>query len=272
MKAFVGDQEILLDKLIAASQRREVPVSSLQERTLVPFFDCADPSASTFQSLQPGRRSAPSKPVVVPSHHGLKRGAHERSNAHLVGSPPKKENEVVQAQHQRRGGKHAAAAPGASHSSPTSSGGASRAGSVSDGEATSARKPRSGGGGKPPLAASPRPAAVPVPAGAQAHGKKHQRERTAAPVASSVIVAQRQSPPRRRPEPASVMHQLVAASSAAAGAPLRTPGSKGGKPSVPTKFAGPAFTNSPTPDCLPLPTSSLLLAEAADGLRARLTL
>lgn len=38
------------------------------------------------------------------------------------------------------------------------------------------------------------------------------------------------------------------------------------------KFAGPAFCNSPTPDCLPIPTTSLLMQEAADSLQSQLML
>ncbi len=36
------------------------------------------------------------------------------------------------------------------------------------------------------------------------------------------------------------------------------------------RFAGPAYTNSPTPDSLPIPTSSLLAQHAAESLRSRL--
>lgn len=43
-------------------------------------------------------------------------------------------------------------------------------------------------------------------------------------------------------------------------------------PPVASKFAGPAFTNSPTPECLPIPTSRFLMQDAADHLRSRLTL
>ncbi|KAL4440315.1 hypothetical protein ABPG75_003316 [Micractinium tetrahymenae] len=242
-RSFKGDNDMLVDRLIAASARKEVATESLVERALVPFFDSSDASAASFQALQPGRRGAASKPVPVPG--GLKRHAHDRSSLHLAGSPPRKEGEVLQAKHARRGSKP---------SSSASSGG--RSGGDSDVEMASPpaqqRKPRSG-------------------------GKKHQRDGGAAKPAAPAPAGpsgQRQSPLRKRPEPALDMRALAAAS-AAAGAALRTPG---GAPKAasrwpaPAKFAGPAFTNSPTPDCLPIPTSSLLLAEAADGLRARLTL
>ncbi|EFN54092.1 hypothetical protein CHLNCDRAFT_136216 [Chlorella variabilis] len=239
--SFKGDQAHLLDKLIAASQRKEVPTEALKERTLVPFFDSSDASATSFQSLQAGRRPAATKPLTVPKQpqaalqHGLKRHAHERSSAHLASSPPKKEAEVVQAKHQR--GKPAASAA-------SSGGKGAAAGSSSDTEASSARKPR------------------------PASGKKHQREvaaRAAAPSGGS----QRASPPRKRPEHAATHARAPAAASA-----LRTPakGTKAAPAAPSSKFAGPAFTNSPTPDSLPIPTSSLLLQEAADGLRSRLTL
>lgn len=265
VQSFKGDGDLLLDKLIAASQRKEAPMESLKERTLVPFFDSSEASAATFQSLQPGRHPAASRPVAVPaspagSPHGLKRHAHERSSAHLAGSPPKKESEVVKAKHQRRGGKQAASATG---TSPASSGGKPSGGSHSDSETTSARKPRGG-------AVATKPAPTASPAVLLALGKKHQRAAT-----GSGPQAQRQSPPSKRAEPMMDMAQLAAAS-AAAGAMLRTPGNKGAKPvaaaPATTKFAGPAFTISPTPDCLPLPTSLLMMGEAADGLAARLTL
>lgn len=221
------------------------PTLPLQERALVPFFDSSEEAGATsFKALQPLRRGSATKPVAVPG--GLKRHAHDRSSSHLAGSPSRKEGEVLQAKHARRGSKA---------SSSSSSGGR---GSVdgSDVEMSSPpaqqRKPRS--------------------------GNKHQRDSSTAKLmapASAAPSGQRQSPPRKRPEPALTMRALAAAS-ASAGAALRSPG---GVPKAPVprspaanKFAGPAFTNSPTPDCLPIPTSSLLLAEAADGLRARLTL
>ncbi len=197
-----------------------------QERQLVPFFDSSEASATSFTALQPSGRRAASKPVPVPAH-GLKRV--ERSSGHLAGSPPKKEAELVQARHQRRAPR------------PASSGGSAASGSASDTEMSSPapsqqRKPRS-------------------------QGKKGK----GAPAAP---VAPRASPARRRAEPVADLAALAAAS-AAAGAALRSPagrapaGAKAGP--APYKFAGPAFTNSPTPDCLPIPTSSLLLQVCAAG-------
>lgn len=229
VQSFKGDHDMLVDRLIAASQRKEVAMDSLQERQLVPFFDSSEASATSFQALQPGRRA--SKPVAVPAH-GLKRV--ERSSGHLAGSPPKKEAEVLQARHQRRAPR------------PATSGSSASSGAASDTEMSSPapqqRKPRG-------------------------QGKKSK----AAPAAG----AQRASPTRRRADPVADLAALSAAS-VAAGAALRSPAGRapsGAKAApAPYKFAGPAFTNSPTPDCLPIPTSSLLLQEAADGLRSRLTL
>jgi hypothetical protein len=234
---FKGDQPHLLDKLIAASLRKEVQPETLKERTLVPFFDSEEASDTTFQPLQPSRRS-PTKPAAVlpgKGGHGLKRHAHERSSPQLAGSPPNKEAELVKARHQRRG-KQAASA-----------------GSGSDTDASTARKPRASG---------------------PANGRKHQLDgapRSAAPGGGS---AQRQSPQRKSPDHNADLDMVqLAAASAAAATSLRTPGKAPSLASLlPSKFAGPAFTNSPTPDCLPIPTSSLLLQEAADGLRSRLTL
>lgn len=196
----------------------------MQERTLVPFFDSEEASDTTFQPLQPSRRS-PTKPAAVlpgKGGHGLKRHAHERSSPQLAGSPPNKEAELVKARHQRRG-KQAASA-----------------GSGSDTDASTARKPRASG---------------------PANGRKHQLDgapRSAAPGGGS---AQRQSPQRKSPDHNADLDMVqLAAASAAAATSLRTPGKAPSLASLlPSKFAGPAFTNSPTPDCLPIPTSSLLL-------------
>jgi hypothetical protein len=177
---------------------------------------------------QPGGRHG-AKPLAVPAHGaGLKRHAHERSSAHLSGSPPKKENEVMQAKHQRqRAAKQAASAS-------TTTAGGKGSGSGSDSEMSSApqqRKARSAKGGAAPQAQAPQ----------QPQGKKQGKQAAAAAAATAD------------------MRQLAAASSAA-GAALHTPGSgKGAGKGLPLKFAGPAFTNSPMPDSLPIPTPSLLL-------------
>ncbi|PRW39162.1 hypothetical protein C2E21_6994 [Chlorella sorokiniana] len=219
VQSFKGDHDMLVDRLIAASQRKEVAMDSLQERHLVPFFDSSEASATSYQALQPGRRA--SKPVPVPAH-GLKRA--ERSSGHLAGSPPKKEAEVLQARHQRRPAR------------PASSGSSAASGAASDTEMSS----------PPPQQRKPR------------QGKKGK----AAP-ASATAGAQRASPARRRADPVADLAALRSPAGRASGAKAAP---------APSKFAGPAFTNSPTPDCLPIPTSSLLLQEAADGLRSRLTL
>lgn len=179
----------------------------------MPYFDSSEASTDSFQALQMGRHGVPTKPLPVPvakaGRHGpgLKRA--ERSSGALASSPPKKENEVLQARHHKP--------------APATSGGSSASGSASDTEMTSApqlpRKQRAAGNKK---------------------GKSPQRKQRAG---DSDMAA-------------------LAAASAAAGAALRTPG--GRRPAAPrapalSKFAGPAFTNSPTPDCLPIPTSSLLL-------------
>ena len=157
----------------------------------------------------------------------------ERSSGHLAGSPPKKEAEVLQARHQRR-------APRPATSGSSASSGASDTEMSSP--APQQRKPRG-------------------------QGKKGK----AAPAAG----AQRASPTRRRADPVADLAALSAAS-VAAGAALRSPAGRapsGAKAApAPSKFAGPAFTNSPTPDCLPIPTSSLLLQVRAPlGLQGRLT-
>jgi hypothetical protein len=178
---------------------------------------------------QPGGRHG-AKPLAVPAHGaaGLKRHAYERSSAHLSGSPPKKENEVVQAKHQRqRAAKQAASASTATGGKGSASG--------SDSEMSSApqqqRKARGAKGAPAPQAQ----------ASQQPQGSKKQGKQTA-----------------------TADKRQLAAASAAAGAALRTPGSakgagKGQGLPLPLKFAGPAFTNSPMPDSLPIPTSSLLL-------------
>lgn len=246
-RSWKGDDDMLVDRLIAASRMKQVSTESLVERTLVPYFDSSDVSAGCFQSL--GRAAPATKPLAVPC--GLKRHANERSNASLAGSPPRKEGKVVQAKHARRAGKAAALPSGSGASASTTSGGRRGSNSGSDTEMTSplasTRKPRSSG------------------------GKKHA---LAAAGAFKPALSDGSSSQRKRGEPAAIDMRQLAAASAAASSVLRTPGSKGSAPRAPfpMKFAGPAFTNSPTPDCLPIPTSSLLLAEAAESLRSRLTL
>ncbi|KAL4856438.1 hypothetical protein ACK3TF_003234 [Chlorella vulgaris] len=261
MQVFKGDQDHLLDKLIAASQLREVSLDSLQERTLVPYFDASDASTASYLATQPGRKQAQQSPAG----HGLKRHAHERSSAHLAGSPPKKEAELLQARHQRRAKQAASCGSASAASSSGGKGSTSTSTSGSDTEMSSipARKSR--------VLAAPAPA------------RKHSRDASATTTAASRAAAASSSgaqratppPPSKRPSSnqASLDMRQLAAASAAAAASLRTPGKSGARtPPCPSKFAGPAFTNSPTPDCLPLPTSTLLFQDAADSLRSRLTL
>lgn len=95
--------------------------------------------------------------------------------------------------------------------------------------------------------------------------RKHHRDpsyRSLPGLATNAHIAQsvsgRQSPPRKRQE-----HTHDSATS------------MGPMPPAPAalKFAGPAFTNSPKPDALPIPTTSLLrMHEAADRLAAGLML
>lgn len=87
----------------------------------------------------------------------------------------------------------------------------------------------------------------------QLSSRKHHRDpsqKNLAALATKAVpvVMGRQSPPRKRQE------QL----------------SNSGPPPDPSKFAGPAFTNSPMPDTLPIPTTSLLMHQAADQLRSGL--
>ena len=185
-----------------------------------------DSSEASATSFQALQPGRRASKPVAVPAHGLKRV--ERSSGHLAGSPPKKEAEVLQARHQRRAPR------------PATSGSSASSGAASDTEMSSPvpqqRKPRG-------------------------QGKKGK----AAPAAG----AQRASPTRRRADPVADLAALSAAS-VAAGAALRSPAGRapsGAKAApVPYKFAGPAFTNSPTPDCLPIPTSSLLLQVRAAGV------
>lgn len=88
-----------------------------------------------------------------------------------------------------------------------------------------------------------------VPSPARGNNRKHNRQTDAQP--------------RRSPSPPHKREHLPSVDALAA---TLTPVSKYG----PGKFAGPAFCNSPTPDSLPIPT--LLMQQAADSLRARLSL
>lgn len=108
----------------------------------------------------------------------------------------------------------------------------------------------SGGKGKPGQQQSQQPA------GGQPNRKHHrdpsQKNLTslaaepAAPQASS----RRQSPPRKRQEHIDAAYPAEPSS----------------------KFAGPAFTISPMPDSLPIPTTSLLMTQAADRMKSGLVI
>lgn len=126
------------------------------------------------------------------------------------------------------------------------------------------------------------------------HGlKRNVGERSAPNLAAATAAA---GSPKKENSTQPSKHQRqnsnkAAAAAAAAAAPRPGPqaSGKGGKgkakpaqpqatpPRAPpaklaSKFAGPAFTNSPTPECLPIPTSRFLMQDAADNLRSRLTL
>ena len=110
----------------------------------------------------------------------------------------------------------------------------------------------------------------------QHQGRKHNRDpsyrhlpslASAASLGPSVSSSGRQSPPRKRQE----QHFYDSVSSAEQFANQHQPHQH--RQSMVPKFAGPAFTNSPMPDTLPIPTTSLLLMhEAADRMAAGLML
>ena len=215
---------------------------------MVPFQFDADPSTTAKGTLEAPRRSR--KPAAIPSatipipqpkqHVSGKRGG---SATQLSTSPPKKESERAQGRHKK------------SASPPASSG-------------------------------------VSPPAGAK--GRKHHRDPSTKSLPSLAATASvpglqqsgRASPPRKRAETAPQPTSKPAVSGRRKGDSARElhGGITPAEPALAqqqaalahstsaSRFAGPAFTNSPTPDSLPLPTSSLLLAQAAEHLGARLQL
>ena len=102
-----------------------------------------------------------------------------------------------------------------------------------------------------------------------ADGRKHRRDPSAKNLPQLAATAS-----SARALPAKAAAQAAAASalkpravvrpvnSAASLTPVRVSTPPAPNPLSGSKFAGPAFTNSPTPDSLPIPTSSLLMAEA----------
>ncbi|GAB4814146.1 hypothetical protein N2152v2_001192 [Parachlorella kessleri] len=222
---FKGDHELLVDRLVVASQKKQVDDSLLQERVLVPFFEPSDLSKTTFEPLE--RRSRRSPPPAQ-QHHGLKRNAGERSGGSLSSSP-KKENHL--AKQRRSGAKAVPAAIGRraayhSDSELSSTTNLMRTFStVSDGQTKPANSPARG-------------------------QRKHARQHAeSVPTAAAAVL------PRRSPSPPHKREHL----------PSSPMGQYG-------KFAGPSFCNSPTPDSLPIPTTTLLMQQAADSIRSRLTL
>lgn len=226
---FKGDHELLVDRLVVASQKKQVDDSLLQERVLVPFFEPSDMSHTTFEPLE--RRSRKSPPPAAQQHLGLKRNAGERSGASLSSSP-KKENHL--AKQRRSGAKPVPAAAGR------------RAAYHSDSELSSTTNLMrtfstvSDGQTKP----------VNSPARGQ---RKHARQH-----ADSLPAASAAGLPRRSASPPHKREHL--------------PNSPMGQYGLAGKFAGPSFCNSPTPDSLPIPTTTLLMQQAVDSIRSRLTL
>lgn len=207
LDAFKGDHELMVDRLVVASKKKHVDDSLLQERALVPFFESADPSYSSFEPLERRIRST--------HQHGLKRGAGERSGASLAsgGSTPKKDNLAAQPAKHRRGGKQA----------------------PSDSEASSVTVARTGSSSSEATSPS---------RGQRKHGRVPEAHPASAPGSQG---RRSPSPPHKRSE------QLSAVIDAG-------------------KYAGPAFCNSPTPDCLPIPSTNFLMTEAAASLCSQLTL
>lgn len=243
--SFKGDQDGHVEQLIVASMNKQIHDHELRDRPLVPFFDGigADTSFEPLQKRAHPHKSASQaisngKHTASFDHHGLKRSVNDRSNAHLTdgsGSPPKKENQVVKAKHRRN------------------KGGA--------GATTSNGMPATPGAPKHSKSAAKNAAAL---ASDHTNGTHSDGELSAHTASKGAKQRDGGKPPR--PAPSKSSAHLDVHSTSADGTPSKGNGFRT------TKFAGPAFTNSPMPDSLPIPTTSLLLQEAAERMRSRLLL
>lgn len=225
--SFKGDQASHLDQLIASSQIKPGDVQPDQERALVPFFDSSESTNTDFEPLQ-GRRAAP-----PPAHHGLKRGAGERSAADLPSTAAAKKKENKQQAQQRAAAAAIVPRAPAPEAPP--------------------HQPRAAGAKAVRFAepAAPRQAAQQPPA---ARTSKHQRKDSGKNLLALLTGGQGANAPTGQQQPGHV-----------------TPPPQRKRPEM-QRFAGPAFSNSPVPESLPFPTPGLLMSEAAESLRSRLTL
>ena len=235
--SFKGDKEMHLDKLIQASQRKVVDDFSLSERQLVPFFD------GSMAKID----EAHCQPLQQRSHLGVK---------HTNGATPPSKNI-----------KHSN-----SHSTPIASGAQRKRGDRTEkknqealngnvkqnvkAENTNANSntnstphsTRKSKGKK-----STNGESTVVPSQQRAAGlRKHNRDSSQKQLQISEDVPLARSPRVKR-HVVDAISELSTVSSA--------------------RFAGPAFVNSPTPDSLPIPTTSLLaLHETVDRIQAGLVL
>lgn len=254
--SFKGDQDMLIDALINASRKREISDAQLKERALVPFQFDADlpmPSTAAKSFLEVPRRQrkasgtgSPTATIAIPQQHVQDQRATKRAGGttQLGTSPPKKENERMQGRHQKP------AAPSTSGTGGAKGRKHHRDPSVKSLPALAA------------TASTERQASMSAPAGRASPPRKRVETNngTSKPTPGSSGNRRKGDSPRELCGPSSgattvALPQPVLAHSASA-----------------SRFAGPTFTNSPTPDCLPLPTSSLLMAQAAEQLRATLQL
>lgn len=239
MSSFKGDKEMHLDKLIQASQRKVVNDFSLSERQLVPYFD------GSMAKID----EAHCQPLQQRSHLGAK---HTNAGA----TPPSKNSKQSN-----------------SHSTPITSGGAQR----KRGDRME-KKNQEALNSNVKQNAKAENTNSNANANSTPHSTRKSKGKKSTNGESTVVPAQQRAAGLRKHNRDPSQKQLQISEDV----PLaRSPRVKRhvvdaiNEPSTVSaaRFAGPAFVNSPTPDSLPIPTTSLLaLYETVDRIQAGLVL
>ena len=270
--SFKGDQDSHVDELVVASQKREINAGVLKERTLVPYFNDADIATGMLdEPLESKKRSESGRMSQF--------RASSNKTKHPPGKTPQRRGKSYS---KSSSGKSSGDESSESDSSNTRSSARTRNGEKQEGSSRHYQPLPSTAGN---MALSP---STNKKGGKGSHGsKKHNRDPSHKSLTDMSDRSGSNGRPRKRYEnenghgngdpsslPSHIRHNATSSSRAAvtgdysnimsSSADSLTPGGQ--------RFAGPAFTLSPTPDTLPLPTSLLIADATADKIRSNLVL
>lgn len=296
--SFKGDSEAHVDELIVASRKPEVDASVLRERTLVPYFNDAEVPVGKLAGPLESKKYNGKKPYPSQKVHHSKKNRNLKSNSSasngsatgsaqgelettsssgISGKSPLKDKVISNKNRKSkvRNGKNGASENDVLHPA--------RNGSRMDMQEGTQQNQGS----------DTNSSAGPKKNGKMTKGKKHNREPShknlsdLADRPNGTNVAR----PRKRYEydnghgngdPASLPSRNGMGHHSISSAMVETPGNRATQTRVASKsamdairgerFAGPAFTLSPTPDTLPLPTSLLIANATADRMQTGLVL